>query len=195
MESSGSLLDELCWVMKYMYAKGLISALSGNISIKLDSTKIAITPSGKIKFLLKPEDISIVNTSGECLSGPKPSVEIDMHLRIYSSCSECKSVVHAHGLLSPLLVGLLEPVENLEIRAYGIKICYVGELPPGSRELAEAVSKAVSTGCKAVVLKNHGIVGVGRSLGEALEVIEAVENSFKKSLVLYVLNKLKAISM
>ncbi|MCS7098735.1 MAG: class II aldolase/adducin family protein, partial [Sulfolobales archaeon] len=74
------------------------------------------------------------------------------------------------------------------------RICYVGELTPGSRELAEAVGRAVSSGCKVVVLKNHGIVGVGRSLGEALEAVEAVENSFKKSLVLYVLDKLKAFS-
>lgn len=188
--SSTDLLEELCQVMRYLYVKGLISALSGNASIKLDENKIAITPSSRIKFLLKPDDISIVTAGGEHLSGPRPSVELEMHVSIYSSCSDCGSVVHVHGLLSPVLAELMNPVDDLELRAYGVRICYVGELPPGSRELAEAVSKAVATGCKAVILKKHGIVGVGKNLGEALEVVEAVENSFKRSLVLYILSNL-----
>ncbi len=190
MPPSGPL-EELCRVMRYLYVKGFISALSGNASIKLDESRVAITPSGRVKFLLKPEDISIVTMSGEHVSGPRPSIEVEMHLGVYSACPDCGSVVHAHGLLSPVLAGILEPAEDLELRAYGVKVCYVDELPPGSRELAEAVSRAVSSGCKAVVLKNHGIVGTGRSLGEALEAVEAVENSFRRGLVLHILRKLE----
>lgn len=187
---SVSPLEELCEAMRYLYVKGLISALSGNVSIRLDESRIAITPSGRIKFLLKPDDVSVVTIRGEHLSGPRPSVEVGMHIGIYASCPSCGSVVHIHGLLSPVLAGLLSPLEDLELKAFGVKVCYVDELPPGSRELAEAVSSAVATGCKAVVLRGHGLVGVGRSLGEALEVVEAVENSFKRSLVLRILSGL-----
>lgn len=187
---SVSPLEELCEAMRYLYVKGLISALSGNASIRLDESRIAITPSGRIKFLLKPDDVSVVTIRGEHLSGPRPSVEVGMHIGIYASCPSCGSVVHIHGLLSPVLAGLLSPLEDLELKAFGVKVCYVDELPPGSRELAEAVSSAVATGCKAVVLRGHGLVGVGRSLGEALEVVEAVENSFKRSLVLRILSGL-----
>ncbi len=185
-------LEELCQAMRYLYVKGLISALSGNASVRLGENRIAITPSGRIKFLLEPEDLSVVTLSGEHVSGPRPSIEVWMHLGVYAACPDCGSVVHVHGLLSSVLSGLLEPLEDLELRAYGIRVCHVGELAPGSRELAEAVSRAVSEGCRAVVLKGHGIVGVGRSLGEALEAVEAVENSFRRSLVLYVLGSLRA---
>lgn len=186
--TSGDPFEEICQAMKYLYLKGLITALGGNASVKLDETKIAITPSGKTKFMLTPEDISVVSLNGRHLAGPKPSVETEMHIGIYLSCPNCGSVVHIHGLLSPVLAGLLSPVEDLELKTFGVRICYVDELPPGSKELAGAVSSAVAGGCKAVILKNHGIVGIGKNLGEALEVVEAVENSFKKSLVLYILN-------
>lgn len=188
--SSVGPLEELCEAMRYLYVKGLISALSGNVSIKLDGNRIAITPSGKIKFLLKPDDISVVTIRGEHLSGPRPSVEVEMHVGIYADCPSCGSVVHVHGPLSSVLAGLLSPLEDLELKTFGVKICYVGELAPGSKELARAVSSAVAAGCKAVVLKSHGIVGVGRNLGEALEIAEAVENSFKKSLVLHILSNI-----
>lgn len=188
VESPDRLLYEVCEVMRYLYISGLISSLSGNVSIKLDGNRIAITPSGKIKFLLRPEDISIVSINGQHLGGPKPSIEVEMHISAYSSCLDCRSVVHVHGLFSPVLAGVLDPVIDLELKAFGVRICYVTELPPGSKELAKSVSKAISSGCNAVVLKNHGIVGVGRSLGEAVEVVEAVEKSFKRSLILRVLN-------
>ncbi|WP_367834527.1 class II aldolase/adducin family protein [Vulcanisaeta sp. JCM 16159] len=60
---------------------------------------------------------------------------------------------------------------------------YVGEiaevpyLKPGSAELADAVSRAVSRrGVTAVVLMNHGLVTVGSTPYEALNRAEVLEN-------------------
>jgi len=184
-------IEKLCQAMRYLYLKGLITALSGNASIKLSEERVAITPSRIEKFLLKPEDISIVAIDGTHLAGPRPSTEIQMHLTIYRVCSECKSVVHVHGLFAPVLAGVLDPYLDMEFRVFDMRTCYVGELPPGSKELADSVGEVIAKGCLGVVLKNHGIVGVGRSLGEAIEIVEAVENSFKRSLVLHLLEKLR----
>ncbi|MEM4866968.1 MAG: class II aldolase/adducin family protein [Sulfolobales archaeon] len=188
-------LEELCQAMRYLYLKGLITALSGNASVKLDETKIAITPSGKTKFMLTPKDISVVSLDGRHLAGPRPSIETEMHIGIYLNCPDCGSVVHIHGLFTPVLAGLLSPVEDLELKTFEVRICHVGELLPGSKELARAVSSAVASGCKVVILKNHGVVGIGKSLGEALEVVEAVENSFKRSLTLHILNILNEVKL
>jgi L-fuculose-phosphate aldolase len=179
------LLEELCEVMRYAYVRGLISALTGNASVRLGPDQIAITPTGKPKFLLRPEDISIVRLSGEAVRGPKPSSEVVMHLEIYRVCGSCSAVVHVHGVVAPVLAGMVEPYIDSELKVYGASPCYVDELPPSSRELAEAVRVAVAGGCRVIVLKNHGLVGVGRNLWEALELVEAVENSFKRSLALY----------
>jgi L-fuculose-phosphate aldolase len=180
-------IERLCLAMRYLYVKGLITSLSGNVSIKLSDEKIAITPSRMVKFLLKPEDISIVAMDGTHLAGPRPSIETGMHLAVYRNCAECKSVAHVHGLFAPILAGILDPFLDMELRAFNVKTCYVSELPPGSKELADSVGEAVARGCLGVILKNHGIVGAGRSLGEAIEVVEAIENSFKKSLVIRLL--------
>ena len=182
-------IAELCEVMKYLYLKDLISALSGNASVRLRDGKVAVTPSGKAKFLLRPEDVSIVTLDGDHVAGPRPSIELWMHLYAYRNCDWCGAVVHVHALLAPLFAGLIEPVADAEARAFGIRLCYVEDLPPGSKELAEAVGRAVAEGCNAVVLKNHGIVGTGRSLAEAVEVVEAVEKSFKKALALSLVSR------
>jgi len=71
---SGESIERLCLAMRYLYVKGLITSLSGNVSIKLSDEKIAITPSRMVKFLLKPEDISIVAMDGTHLAGPRPSI-------------------------------------------------------------------------------------------------------------------------
>jgi len=184
------LLEELCEVMRYAYVRGLISTLTGNASVRLDPDRIAITPTGKPKFLLRPEDISIVRLSGETVGGPRPSSEVAMHLEIYRVCGNCNAVVHIHGIVAPVLAGVVEPYIDSELKVFGASPCYVDELPPGSRELAEAVRVAVARGCRAVVLKNHGLVGVGRNLWEALELVEAVENAFRRGLALRLVKSL-----
>jgi L-fuculose-phosphate aldolase len=47
---------------------------------------------------------------------------------------------------------------------------------PGSQELAERARAALSQR-NAVILRNHGAVGVGRDLQEALEVCQLVEHA------------------
>jgi len=107
-----------------------------------------------------------------------------MHLEVYRVYSDCSAVVHVHGTVAPVLAGVVEPYVDLELKVYGVIPCYVSEVPPGSKELTEAVRAAVAGGCRAVLLKNHGVVGIGRNLWEALELAEAVENSFRRRLAL-----------
>ncbi len=190
--AADSILERMCSAMRMLYLKGLITPLAGNVSVKLSKNVVAVTPSKKLKFLLEPSDISLVSIeSGEVLKGPPPSSEIRMHLGIYRCCPEARAVVHVHGVYAPVFADRVADklVLDLESRRVGLRICLVEEVEPGSEELAARVSEKVCReGCRAIVLKSHGIVAVGKSLEEALEVAELVELSVRRSLVNVVLD-------
>jgi len=179
----------ICKIFKALYFKGLITPLAGNASVRIDD-KIVITPSGKIKYDLKPSDLAIVTLNGEHVSGPKPSSEVYMHLAVYRSCNWCKALVHIHGILTPFLDENLvkELLLDTELE-YVLKpnICFVEKLRPGSLELAKAVASKIAKGCNIVILKYHGVVSVGRSLEEAVELAEAIELASLRTIMMKML--------
>ncbi len=169
----------MCEAFRYLYLKGLITPLAGNASARISERYALITPSRKIKFLLRPSDIALIDIeTGRLLEGPKPSSEYRMHVAIYRCRSDVKAVIHVHGVYAPILARELaeEPPMDTEGRRMGLRICFVPEVEPGSEELANAVAERVCRdGCDAIVLENHGIVAVGKSFSEALEIAELIE--------------------
>lgn len=170
-------------IMRNLYLKGMITPTAGNISVRIND-RIIITPSGYIKFNLKPEDISEVDINGNHTGGPKPSSEIRMHLMIYEKCKECNAIVHIHGLLAPFL-DLSYLVTDTEFQyVLKPKHCMVNVIQPGSEELAKAVSEKFAEGCNVVIMKNHGIIAGGKSLEIALELAESTEISMRRGYLL-----------
>ncbi len=183
---------QICEVMRMLYLKNLITSLAGNISVRVDN-RVLMTPSRKLKFLLEPNDIVVLDLeTGQIIEGPKPSIEMNMHLEIYRRRPDIKAVVHVHGVLAPVmwreLLSELDAVKDVEYELLGINICVVERLPPGSIELAYAVATNIEKGCSVAILDGHGLVAVGRDLAEAIERVEYVENMFKRALAKTLLN-------
>jgi len=68
-------------------ARGLISAGEGNLSVRLDDKRLAITPSGRRKDELGAEDIVVVPLSrvdpeARSASGLEPSSDLAIHLAV-----------------------------------------------------------------------------------------------------------------
>ncbi|MEL9940544.1 MAG: class II aldolase/adducin family protein [Ignisphaera sp.] len=174
---------QICEALRMMYLKGLITPLTGNISVRVDEKTIVMTPSAfvptiRLKYELKPEDLVEVDIEGNVISGGRPTTELPMHLAIYRSCSKCKAVVHIHGVYSPLISE--KDMGNLFLDTelkYILKprICLVKELIPRTTDLADAVAKKVAEGCEIIYLEGHGVVTVSDSLGMALELAELAE--------------------
>ena len=174
-----ALAKQMCEALKMMYLKGLVTPLTGNISVRVGDT-ILRTPSSwgpiaRLKYELNPDDIVVVDLGGRVIRGGKPSSELPMHLEIYRSCQNCNAVVHIHGVFAPML----EPGEDLyldvELKYAKTRICFVDEYTPGSVELAKAVARKAAEGCQIIYLKNHGIVATASNLAMALELAEAAE--------------------
>ena len=164
-----------------LHSRNLLSAADGNISIKVSSDKILVTPSGVAKAKINWADLACVNLNGETIWG-QPSSEILMHLEIYRQCSGAEAVIHAHPptaiawtIAHPYLKKLPSECLSEVILATG-DIPFVPYARPGTIEMAEVIKKYLPDH-KALILKNHGALTWGESLEECYLGMERIENS------------------
>ena len=68
------------------YERGLMTSNHGNISIRLDSTRVLITAAGVCKGRMEMGDILTIDVNGQVIiswKGLHPSSETPMHLEVY----------------------------------------------------------------------------------------------------------------
>jgi ribulose-5-phosphate 4-epimerase/fuculose-1-phosphate aldolase len=183
-------IEKIC---RLIHQKGMVSGSGGNISCRTGDS-ILITPSGCTLGEIASDRLIRVQLDGTVLGdypkGVKPSKETSMHLKCYAANSNIMAIVHVHSVYSVALSCLKNkdytncvPVYT---PGYGARI---GKLPvisyclPGSSELAEMVG-AVIAKHNSVLLANHGVVAAERSLREALNLVEEIEENAKIHFVL-----------
>lgn len=153
---------------KKMSSAGLSSGTSGNISIyKKEEGLMAISPSGIGYFDTKPEDVVVMDLSGNVVDGErKPSSEWDLHTEFYKAKPHVRAVVHTHSVYCTTFAVLNQPIRAVH---YVIGDTNAAEVPCapyrtfGTVELAQEAVKAAGD-CDAVLLANHGSVTCAGSL-------------------------------
>ncbi len=186
-----------CLCLKILFEKGLITLKSGNVSfLSEDGGSFWITPSGKPKPFIRPEDLVEVSLEGEVLKGGKPSIEYRMHLLSYLN-KNCRAIVHSHPKYS-LILGELGLVERIQEYYEGTlligNVGVVEKEPPGSLKLAEMASKCLKEK-EVAILKGHGCIARGKDLFEALERTIALEHLSEMILRKEALKKLLRFSL
>lgn len=172
----------------------LTISTGGNVSTKLPDGRILITPSKQHKSIsdLGADDLSIVGPRGDLLEGPKPSVELPMHLAIYSTAPAVSWVVHAHPPLAVAYASERALPEEFVVEASKLRISSVGSEPPGSETLASAVAAEIRKGSNAVLLEAHGAVVVSSDPNDAYLLLEELENVCKTDLARKILRMSRA---
>lgn len=160
--------------------KNLVAGSWGNISCRIDSQCIAITPSGLGYKLLTAEDIVILDNEGNILLGKHiPSSESKVHLAIYKAYPKAQAVIHTHSIYASALAAMHKSVpaiiEDLAQICGGDIRCAEYALT-GTQLLADNSVTALK-GRKAALLANHGAICWGKSLTEALLVAEILEKT------------------
>ena len=167
---------------KAMFAHGLVTGSSGNVSLRIShgdgSYLVAVTPSQIPYEELQPQQILITDPEGEPVEGElMPSSESALHLQIYKQRRDVQAVVHTHSVYASVVAVTgeeLPPIIDEAVLAVGGSVPISDYAFPGTEELAQKVCHALGQ-CNAVLIRNHGVVGVGRSLRQALEVCHLVE--------------------
>ena len=88
---------EIVEVGRRMYARGFVASNDGNISARLDGTRLLTTPKSVSKGFMTPDMMVVVDFEGRKIGGDRdPSSELPMHLEIYRNRPDVNGVVHAH---------------------------------------------------------------------------------------------------
>jgi len=167
-------------VCKRLYKRNMLAAADGNISLKVGDG-ILITPSGKAKAFIEPEDICLVSQDNEILSG-NPSSERLMHLAVYNHTPLAKAVVHAHpptaiawSVAFPNEKELPNECLSEIILAAG-RIPIIGYARPGTQTMGDVLKEYLDEH-KIMILSRHGGLCWGDSLEEATMGMERLEHS------------------
>ncbi len=179
MPISSLVAKKIVFFGKRLYARGLIAGGDGNISARIGSDRIMITPSGVCKGFLSPDDLVIIDGQGRHLSGRnKASSESAMHLHIYQKRSDIAVCVHAHP---PYATAFAVAGIPLSEKVLPEVVIFVGDIPltdyapPGTELVARSLDKYIADH-NAFLLKNHGLVTVGRTFEEAYNRMETIEH-------------------
>ena len=170
---------------KEMTARGLVTGSSGNVSVRLVTEScapdfMAVTPMGKSYASLSEEQIAVVDFEVNQVEGElAPSSESLLHVAIYEARPDVGAVIHTHSVFATVaaVAGLeIPPIIDEITVVIGGAVAVSGYGFPGTDDLAVNVCAALAER-NAALIRNHGAVGVGRSLDEALEVCSLVERA------------------
>ncbi|HVP07091.1 MAG TPA: class II aldolase/adducin family protein [Candidatus Acidoferrum sp.] len=182
MASPYALKSQMVEIGQRLARQGYIAGVDGNISVRLDSDRILITPSGLAKGRLTPDDLVVVDNHGKKLQGNlSPSSEMPMHLFVLERRSEVTACVHAHP---PYATAFAVSGKRLADNVLPEVVLTIGSIPltdyapPGTDAVPRSLEPYVDNH-HAFLLRNHGVLTTGRSLEEAYNRLETVEHYAK----------------
>ena len=186
MNATGAT-DALIRAGRRLGARGLISAGEGNLSLRLDADRILVTPTGRRKDELEPDDLVVVwlghpDRDAVSRSGLRPTSDLAIHLAVYAARPDVAAVAHAHlpAAMALTLAGEIPDPAGLPETAHFLpRLPFLTLGVPGSAELAGRVATALTEPpeplANAVLLERHGAVAVGEAPAAAVDRLELVE--------------------
>jgi L-fuculose-phosphate aldolase len=186
--SDEQLRADMVEVGRRLWTRGFVASNDGNISVRIGSDRLLMTPASVSKGFMTPEMMVVTDLDGELVSGApgrKPSSETLMHLVAYRERPDVGAVVHAHP---PLSTGFAVAGIPLDRAVLAEVVTTLGSIPiaeygtPSTRELADAVAPYVRTH-DGLLLANHGALALGKDLFAAYYKMETIEHFARISLV------------
>lgn len=150
-------------------AEGLVLGTAGNISERAGDL-VAITPTGAALEELEPEQIAVVDLSGEHVDGELAATsELDLHLGVYDRYG-AGGVVHTHAPVATALSCVLDelPCIHYQLLLLGGPVRVAPYRTFGTPELAEVTLDALE-GRTAALMANHGAIAYGESVDAAVK--------------------------
>ena len=153
-----------------LYERGLVAGASGNISVRLQSGDLLVTPTGVSLRALEPRDLVLCAPDGSPRErGAAATSELPLHLAAYRSRPDAAALIHTHptycvawsktGRLFPLdTVGAIESLGPVALVAYARS---------GTQELADLCASAFARRADTIVMTRHGLSSLGPDLETA----------------------------
>lgn len=183
-------------------ARGWVPATSGNFSVRIDQTRIAITRSGVDKGSLTRADILIQHIDRPLQPGS--SAEAALHVQRYADDAEVRAIFHIHGLYSSVIGQAHAATGGIQLSGWELQKALTGEtthettvevpvfandqdVAALSARVAERLAEPMPQGrsrAPGYLLAGHGLYAWGRSAKDAARHLEALEVLFSQIITL-----------
>lgn len=177
-----SELEALCDAAVSFHARGYAFGSTGNLSVRAGDS-VFITPTGQSLRHTTVEALAEIDLAGEARNGKKASKEFPFHLAAYAAQPGARAIVHLHSTWSVLLSCLdtLDEANPLPVFTpyYLMRVAPLAVVPycrPGSENLATVIGEAAARS-NCLLLRNHGLVALGRNMSEAVDRAEELEET------------------
>jgi methylthioribulose-1-phosphate dehydratase len=193
---------EIARAGRFADARGWTPATSGNLSMRLDDDRLAITESGVAKGTLGVTQIMVVDGGGRPIESKRdpltrslepdrrPSAETALHCEAYQRDASIGAVIHTHSMTSTVLSRALAGAATIELQGFELLKAFSGigthatcltvpllENDQDTIALARAARAALALLPRSYgyLIRGHGTYVWGRDMTEALRHAEALE--------------------
>ncbi|MFA5089016.1 MAG: class II aldolase/adducin family protein [Candidatus Omnitrophota bacterium] len=164
---------------RFLWEKELVVGLNGNISARVDKDTILLTATKTCLGLLQDKDIVLMKLDGQVVGEGQASSEKLLHTEIYKNFPDVNAIIHTHTVFANAY--FLER-DVLVPRIFETKL-YVGEVRAVDQHTPTVSDVApVLEGLKhnnIIVLRQHGIISIGKDLFDCFLLIQYVEDAVK----------------
>lgn len=160
--------------------KGYLAGTGGNVAYRVDNEHFAVTPSATDYYAIGSEDICVLRLDNlKRVAGDRiPSIEHRLHAHVLRFRRDCRASIHTHQPVASaytLLGRSLEIQHSSQQAVLGQKAAFVSYAPSGTSWLAWKLKRALRPEINAYLMRNHGVVCCGATLGETVTRVEALE--------------------
>ncbi|MGB3620534.1 methylthioribulose 1-phosphate dehydratase [Ketobacter sp. MCCC 1A13808] len=184
------LKHDVIEIGRWVDSRNWCPATSGNLSAKIDESRILITVSGHAKGALTEQDLMEVDAEGQPFNNEKqPSAETLLHALIYGHDPQAGYVIHTHSIFGTVFSRAIWQGE-IRFKNYEMQKAFRGVTSheqevvvpvfANSQDMM-ALAKEVNAYltqkpvCPAFILAGHGIYTWGNTVAEVRRHSEAME--------------------
>jgi L-fuculose-phosphate aldolase len=161
--------------------RGYLAGTGGNVALRADADHFAVTPSATDYYAMSAADVCIVRLADEKqIEGERQaSVEAGLHAGVLIARPECWASIHTHQPIASGYTLLGRPLAVRDSRhrtLLGDRVPCVGYAPSGTSLLAARVARTIKPDTHAYLMRNHGVICVGKNADEAMRRLTALES-------------------
>jgi methylthioribulose-1-phosphate dehydratase len=181
-------IGEIIRAGRRMDARGWVPATAGNISVRIDGPRIAITRSGGHKGFLTEASVIEVAIDGTVVTpGAKSSAETGLHCQIYRRFPHAGAVVHGHSVAGTALT-MEDAQPAIRLSGYEVFKAFEGQATHDTTldvpvvdndqdiaRLASVVEPLLGNAPLGYLIRGHGVYMWGPDMDTALARLEGLE--------------------
>jgi L-fuculose-phosphate aldolase len=175
---------DLCFGLSRL---GHLAGTGGNIALRIDAERIAVTPSATDYLTMSAADVCVLRLADLAqLEGARaPSVESGLHARVLRARPDVQASIHTHqpvasacALLGQALDVPAGPLQH----TLGRHVPVIGYAPSGTGWLSSKLARALHSDINAYLMFNHGVLCCGASAAAAVQAVQDLETLCREHL-------------